>query len=184
MAPKKKATDISDDFPDLASSEPALDAAIDDLRGVLKADADGSLPDLGGDFGSDFSAEAETPSFGGDFGSEFGGGSTFGGESFGVSTDPGGGGDREPGSALTANMDLIMDIPVEVQIVLGTSRMQVAGLMGLTEGSTIALDRKIGEPVEIIVNGRLIGLGEITVLESDDTRFGVKLTEIKRTQKR
>jgi flagellar motor switch protein FliN len=182
MAPKKKATDISDDFPDLAGSEPALDAAIDDLRGVLKADADGGLPDLGGDFGSEFSADGDAPSFGGDFGSEFGGGD-LGGGGFGGSADFGGE-DRAPGSALTANMDLIMDIPVEVQIVLGTSRMQVAGLMGLTEGSTIALDRKIGEPVEIIVNGRLIGLGEITVLESDDTRFGVKLTEIKSTQKR
>jgi flagellar motor switch protein FliN len=177
MAPKKQVSDISDDFPDLAGSEPALDAAIDDLRGVLKTDAEGGVPDLGGDFGSEFSAGGEAPSFGGDFGSEFGDGG------FGGTTDFGGE-DRAPGSALTANMDLIMDIPVEIQIVLGTSRMQVAGLMGLTEGSTIALDRKIGEPVEIIVNGRLIGLGEITVLESDDTRFGVKLTEIKGTKKR
>ena len=45
------------------------------------------------------------------------------------------------------------------------------------------LDRRIGEPVEIMVNGRVIGRGEITVLEGDDTRFGVKLIEIKGNKK-
>ena len=58
------------------------------------------------------------------------------------------------GSALHANLDLIMDIPIDVQIVLGNSHMHVATLMNLTEGATIALDRKIGEPAEVVVNGR------------------------------
>jgi flagellar motor switch protein FliN len=61
--------------------------------------------------------------------------------------------------------------------------MQVSGLMNLTEGATIALDKKIGEPVEIMVNGRKIARGEITVLDNDDTRFGVKLTEVLSTKK-
>ena len=61
--------------------------------------------------------------------------------------------------------------------------MQVSGLMNLTEGATIALERRIGEPVEVMVNGRIIGRGEITVLENDDTRFGVKLIEVKSTRK-
>jgi len=56
--------------------------------------------------------------------------------------------------------------------------MQVSGLMGLTEGAIIALDKKIGEPVELTVNGRRIARGEITVLDNDDTRFGVKLIEV------
>lgn len=77
-----------------------------------------------------------------------------------------------------AQMDLIMDIPIDVQVVLGTSRMPVSALMNLSEGSTIALARRIGEPVEIIVNGRVIGHGEITVLDGDDSRFGVRLTDI------
>jgi flagellar motor switch protein FliN/FliY len=80
-------------------------------------------------------------------------------------------------------MDLIMDIPIDVQIMLGSSRMQVSGLMNLNEGATIALDKKIGEPVEIMVNGRKIARGEITVLENDDTRFGVKLIEVLGTKK-
>src|SRR3546814_3439107 len=81
-------------------------------------------------------------------------------------------------SALTANLDLIMDIPIDIEIVLGSSRMQVSGLMNLEEGATIALDRKIGEPVEIMVNGRRIGKGEITVLENDDTRSEEHTSEL------
>ena len=56
--------------------------------------------------------------------------------------------------------------------------MSVSSLMDLSEGATIALDRRIGEPVEITVNGKLIGRGEITVLESDETRFGVRMIEV------
>lgn len=166
----KKAKDPLEDFPDLAGDAPEIDQAVDDLRGILKADADGSLPDLGGDFASG--------GLGDDFGAKFGG-DPLG--SFGTTDFSSAG--HEPGSALHANLDLIMDIPIDVQIVLGTSRMQVSGLMNLTEGATIALDRRIGEPVDIIVNGRLIGRGEITVLENDETRFGVKLTEINSTKK-
>jgi flagellar motor switch protein FliN/FliY len=84
---------------------------------------------------------------------------------------------------MTSNLDLIMDIPIDVQIVLGSSRMQVSSLMNLTEGATIALDRKIGEPVDLIVNGRLIGRGEITVLENDETRFGIRLIEVMAVKK-
>jgi flagellar motor switch protein FliN/FliY len=50
--------------------------------------------------------------------------------------------------------------------------------MNLQEGAVVALDKKIGEPVDITVNGRRIARGEITVLEDDDTRFGVKLIEV------
>lgn len=82
-----------------------------------------------------------------------------------------------------ANSSIIMNIPVEVQIVLGSTEMPVSELMALQKGSTVALDRRIGEPVEVMVNGRVIGRGEITVLENDDTRFGVKLIEVKSTRK-
>lgn len=202
MAPKK--APIQDETI-LNAGDAELDQAIDDLRGVLQSDAAGSLPQT--DFGMDFadtSAAGDTAdfassfgattdddlsSFGGDFGgSSFGGleqetpASSFDGGSFGSSSfdaHPAG----EPGSGMTSNLDLIMDIPIDVQIVLGTSRMQVSGLMNLTEGATIALDRKIGEPVEIVVNGRIIGRGEITVLDGDETRFGVKLIEIKGSSK-
>lgn len=76
------------------------------------------------------------------------------------------------------NNAIIMDIPVEVQIVLGAAQMPVAELMALQKGSTVALDRRIGEPVDLVVNGRKLARGEITVLENDPSRFGIRLTEI------
>ena len=77
-----------------------------------------------------------------------------------------------------ASDSVIMNIPVEVQIVLGSAQMPVSELMALEKGSTVALNRRIGEPVDIVVNGRHIARGEITVLESDPSRFGVRLTEV------
>jgi flagellar motor switch protein FliN len=208
MATKK--TPVTEDdavMPDLANGE--LDQAIDDLRGVLKADSDGvpgfdadfgnvggdpaagGMSSFGAEFGSDLAEPGSSDFGGGDFGgSNFGdgdfgtsdlGGTDFGGSSFDAASVAAG--VQEPGSALTANLDLIMDIPIDVEIVLGSSRMQVSGLMDLEEGATIALDKKIGEPVEIMVNGRRIGKGEITVLENDDTRFGVKVTEVLSTKR-
>ena len=77
-----------------------------------------------------------------------------------------------------ANVSVIMDIPVDVQIVLGSAVMPVSELMALQKGSTVALDRRIGEAVDVVVNGRMIARGEITVLESDPSRFGIRLTEV------
>ena len=83
------------------------------------------------------------------------------------------------GSSVPAgNTDIIMNIAVDVQIVLGSAEMSVSELMTLQKGSTVALDRRIGEPVDVVVNGRKIACGEITVLESDPSRFGIKLTQI------
>ena len=166
-----KTTQINtEDSLEVASSDAALDEAIDGLRGVLKKDNDGVVPDFDADA---FGAEPATglSAFGGDFGTDDSDAGGFGGPSAFTEL-------AAPGSALSANLDLIMDIPIDVQIVLGSSRMQVSGLMNLTEGAIIALDKKIGEPVEITVNGRTIGRGEITVLEHDDTRFGIKLIEL------
>ena len=84
---------------------------------------------------------------------------------------------------MSPNSSLIMDIPVEVQIVLGSTEMAVSDLMGLQKGSTVALNRRIGEPVDVVVNGRRIARGEITVLESDPSRFGIRLTEVSTTAK-
>ena len=166
----------SEESLEISNSDAALDDAIDGLRGVLKKDSDGGMPDLDADpFGAEPSTDLSTF---GDFGDDDSG-AAFGDSDFGGSSSAA----APLGSALTANLDMIMDIPIDVQIVLGSSRMQVSGLMNLTEGAIIALDKKIGEPVEITVNGRKIGRGEITVLEHDDTRFGIKLTEIYNTKK-
>ncbi|MGB3812188.1 MAG: flagellar motor switch protein FliN [Shinella sp.] len=192
MAPKK--TPIADDIMSSTNAgDQELEQAIDDLRGVLQKDASGEaeeglpaddpLAAFGGDFGSsDFGGGAAMSDFGAD--TSFGG-SDFGGSDFDAGSDFSAdlGEAPRPGSAMESNLDLIMDIPIDLQIVLGSSRMQVSSLMNLSEGATIALDRRIGEPVEVMVNGRVIGRGEITVLENDDTRFGVKLIEVKSTRK-
>lgn len=95
-------------------------------------------------------------------------------------------GDAEPRPAPQSggmNAALIMNIPVEVQIVLGSTEMPVSDLMALQKGSTVALNRRIGEPVDVVVNGRRIARGEITVLDNDPSRFGIRLTEIIATAK-
>ena len=192
---KKKTLD-TDETLDFPGNEAELEEAIDGLRGVLKQDSDGGAPSFGGDFGA--ADDAGLDAFGGDFGASpaaetsslpaFGGGMAdddFGTSSLGETSfgDTSMSASHTTGSALNANLDLIMDIPIDVQIVLGSSRMHVSGLMNLTEGAIIALDKKIGEPVEITVNGRTIARGEITILENDDTRFGVKLIEVMSAKK-
>ncbi|WP_295807306.1 flagellar motor switch protein FliN [uncultured Nitratireductor sp.] len=81
-------------------------------------------------------------------------------------------------ASFEGNPDLVMSIPVEVQIVLGSAEMPVSQLMALKKGSTVSLNRRVGEPVEVVVNGRRIARGEITLVDDDPSRFGVKLTEI------
>ena len=81
-------------------------------------------------------------------------------------------------SAGMMNSAVIMNIPVEVEIVLGSTEMPVSELMALQKGSTVALNRRVGEPVDVVVNGRRIARGEITVLDNDPSRFGIRLTEI------
>jgi flagellar motor switch protein FliN len=76
------------------------------------------------------------------------------------------------------NLDTILRIPVSVQVILGSAMMPVSNLLKLGRGAVIPLDHRVGEPVDIIVNGRVIARGEIVVVEDDNARLGVSLTEI------
>ena len=76
------------------------------------------------------------------------------------------------------NLDAILRIPVAIQVVLGSAIMPVASLMKLSRGAVIPLDHRVGEPVDIVVNGRIVARGEVVVVEDDNSRFGVSLTEI------
>ncbi len=76
------------------------------------------------------------------------------------------------------NVESIMRIPVLLQVVLGSATMPVANLMKLGRGAIVPLDHRVGEPVDIVVNGRVIARGEVVVVEDDNSRFGVSLTEI------
>ena len=81
-------------------------------------------------------------------------------------------------SSESPNMDLIMRIPVTVQIVLGTATMPVANLAKLGRGAVVPLDRRVGEPVDVVVNGKVVARGEVVVTDEDNSRFGISLTEV------
>ena len=76
------------------------------------------------------------------------------------------------------NLDNILSIPVDIQVVLGSASMLVSNLLKLGRGAVIPLDHRVGEPVEVVVNGRVVARGEVVVVEDDNSRFGVSLTEI------
>lgn len=80
--------------------------------------------------------------------------------------------------AAAGNMDMIMRIPVCVRVVLGSATMPVANLAKLGRGAVIPLDRRVGEPVDVVVNGRVIARGEVVVMDEGNSRFGLKLTEV------
>jgi flagellar motor switch protein FliN len=76
------------------------------------------------------------------------------------------------------NLEMIMRIPVTVQIVLGSATLPVANLVKLGRGAVVPLDRRVGEPVDVVVNGRVVARGEVVVLDEDSSRFGISLTEV------
>lgn len=76
------------------------------------------------------------------------------------------------------NIETILRIPVTVQVVLGSATMPVANLLKLGRGAVVPLDHRVGEPVDVVVNGRIVARGEVVVVEDDTTRFGVSLTEV------
>ncbi|WP_231862612.1 flagellar motor switch protein FliN [Sphingorhabdus sp. M41] len=76
-----------------------------------------------------------------------------------------------------SSLDAVYDVPVTIQAILGRAKMSVADVVRLKVGHVIELDRRVGEPVDILVNGRLIARGEVVLI---DGLLGVTLTEIVR----
>lgn len=95
---------------------------------------------------------------------------------FAKSLNPGG--DKEETIGTGRGLESVMRIPVLLQVVLGSASMPVANLMKLGRGAIVPLDHRVGEPVDVVVNGRIIARGEVMVVEDDNSRFGVSLTEI------
>ena len=73
------------------------------------------------------------------------------------------------------NLDLIMDIPLKVTVELGRTKMVVNELLNLGQGSVIELQKLAGEPLEVLVNNKLVARGEAVVVNE---KFGVRLTDI------
>ncbi|MBX3228829.1 MAG: flagellar motor switch protein FliN [Labilithrix sp.] len=76
---------------------------------------------------------------------------------------------------MTNALGLLRDVEVEVSLEIGRKRMKIGDLLRLGTGQTLELDKPAGEPLEIVVNGRLIGRGEAVVLGD---RYGLRITEI------
>ena len=74
--------------------------------------------------------------------------------------------------------DAVMRIPVTVQVVLGSARLSIAEVAELAAGSLVKLDQALGAPVVILANGREVARGELFVLDGEEARLGVKITEI------
>jgi flagellar motor switch protein FliN/FliY len=73
------------------------------------------------------------------------------------------------------NMELLLDIPLEISAELGRTRMIINDLLQLGQGSVIELNKLAGEPMEILVNQKLIARGEVVVVNE---KFGIRLTDI------
>src|SRR6516165_8456526 len=78
-------------------------------------------------------------------------------------------------------LEAVYDIPVTVSAVLGKATMQVSQLLKLGRGAVVELDRKLGEAIDIYVNNRLVARGEVVMV--DDSRLGVTMTEIVKTDR-
>src|SRR5437016_4153584 len=83
--------------------------------------------------------------------------------------------DEAAGLSGAASRDLLRDIELTVTIELGRARMTLADVMKLGEGSVLVLDRAADEPVDIVVNDRIVARGEVVVI---DEKFAVRVTEI------
>ncbi len=73
------------------------------------------------------------------------------------------------------NLDVILDVPVEVSMEIGSTKMNIRNLLQLNQGSVVELDRLAGEPLNVKVNGTLIAHGEVVVVNE---KFGIRLTDI------
>ena len=79
---------------------------------------------------------------------------------------------RSPGAN---DIDLILDIPVQLTVELGRTKIAIKNLLQLAQGSVVELDGLAGEPMDVFVNGCLIAQGEVVVVND---KFGIRLTDI------
>nr|WP_229799670.1 flagellar motor switch protein FliN [Vogesella fluminis] len=77
--------------------------------------------------------------------------------------------------AVPQNLDMILDIPVQLTVELGRTKIAIRNLLQLAQGSVVELDGLAGEPMDVLVNGCLIAQGEVVVVND---RFGIRLTDI------
>ncbi|MFT6101786.1 MAG: flagellar motor switch protein FliN/FliY [Candidatus Endobugula sp.] len=85
--------------------------------------------------------------------------------------------DNDPtaGTAISPEIDIILDIPVTISMEVGSTSITIRNLLQLNQGSVIELDRLAGEPLNVLVNGTLIAHGEVVVVNE---KFGIRMTDV------
>ena len=78
-------------------------------------------------------------------------------------------------AAQQENIDLIMDVPLEVTVELGRTKKSIKEILEFAPGTIVELDKIAGEPIDILVNGKMVAKGEVVVIEES---FGVRITDI------
>src|SRR5688500_12877034 len=78
-------------------------------------------------------------------------------------------------AASSRRLELLLDVPLELSVELGRTRMSIQELLSLGPGSVIELDKIAGEPLDILINDRLVARGEAVVVND---KFGVRITDI------
>ncbi|MEG1778112.1 MAG: flagellar motor switch protein FliN, partial [Angelakisella sp.] len=73
------------------------------------------------------------------------------------------------------NMDLMMNVPLNVSVEIGSTKRKIKDIMEFNQGSVIELEKQAGAPVDVVVNGQLFARGDVIVV---DDNFGVRITEI------
>src|SRR5262245_32294940 len=81
----------------------------------------------------------------------------------------------DAGAGSGGRLDMILDIPVQLTVELGRTKIAIRNLLQLAQGSVIELDRLAGEPMDVLVNGCLIAQGDVVVVNE---KFGIRLTDI------
>lgn len=79
------------------------------------------------------------------------------------------------------DLDVLLDIPVTLQLEIGRTKVSIRNLLSYTQGSVVEMDRLAGEPLDLLVNGTLIAHGEVVVVND---KFGVRLTDVVSPQDR
>jgi flagellar motor switch protein FliN/FliY len=82
---------------------------------------------------------------------------------------------EKSGGESSRRLDMLLDVPLEVNVELGRTRMTIQDLLTLGPGSVIELDKVAGEALDILVNGRLVARGEAVVVND---KFGIRITDI------
>ena len=84
-------------------------------------------------------------------------------------------GEADGKASMLSELDMILDIPVQISVELGRTRITIKNLLQLAHGSVVELDAMAGEPMSVFVNGTLIAQGEVVVVND---KFGIRLTDI------